>query len=520
MRLWLRLFLACAALAVLTWAGFLAWQRQAFLRGFQGYLDAIAADRAHTVAERLLTRYRRDGGWDPLRRDPDAFGAIVDPNGPATSRARPDDPPPGEPPRFPRGQGDGDPRTPRGPGDGDSEPHRGPHPDGPGRPRPGPPPDGFRDRPHGPPPEHLDAGTRLALYDAEGRYVAGNTQADAAAPTVAVMVDDVVVGSVRILPLALPSGGLEDDFARQQLGGAAIAAGVALAIALLLSLLLARRLLRPVRALTRATESLAAGDYASRVAVQGRDELALLATHFNRLAAALDDNRTARQRWGTDIAHELRTPLTVLQMELTTLVEGIRTPTAAALRSLLAECERLSALTEDLYQLSLADSGALEYRFEATDLAALVADLVPAHAGLLDEQGIELDAAIPLVPVLVRGDPVRLGQLLDNLLVNSRRYTEPPGRIEVRLSTIASGVELIVEDTPPAVAADDLPRLFERLFRAESSRSRARGGAGLGLAICRAIVDAHQGLIRAEASPLGGLRVVVELPSWSSEPHA
>jgi two-component system sensor histidine kinase BaeS len=113
----------------------------------------------------------------------------------------------------------------------------------------------------------------------------------------------------------------------------------------------------------------------------------------------------------------------------------------------------------------------------------------------------------------VRGDARRLAQLFDNLLANARRYTDSPGRIRVELGTVAGAARVIIEDTPPGVPPGDLSHLFDRLFRVDASRTRAAGGAGLGLAICRAIVDAHGGRIGVEPSPLGGLRVIVHLPS-------
>lgn len=289
-------------------------------------------------------------------------------------------------------------------------------------------------------------------------------------------------------------------------------AGLAiLCAALLCAYALAQRLLAPVRALADGTRALADGDYERRVDATRSDELGDLAGDFNHLAATLERNREARRQWGADIAHELRTPLSVLRGEVQALQDGVRTPTPAAFDSLQAECERLGGLVEDLYQLALADAGALEYRYETVDFALIVREAAAMQAAACMDLRIALDVRTPEA-LRVRGDERRLAQLVDNLLANSRRHTDAPGRIQLALAAYNARARLVVDDTTPGVPADALPKLFERLYRVEGSRTRAHGGAGLGLAICRAIVDAHGGRIDAYGSPLGGLRIVVELP--------
>ena len=236
-----------------------------------------------------------------------------------------------------------------------------------------------------------------------------------------------------------------------------------------------------------------------------------LAADFNHLARPLEQHREARRRWGADIAHELRTPLSILRGEIQALQDGVRSATPAALNSLHAECDRMGSLIEDLYLLSLADAGALEYRFESLDLAEVVAESLEPQTAILGEAGLVLEAVIGSVPP-IRGDGRRLGQLIDNLLTNTRRYTDAPGRVRVELGSVANEVILVVEDSAPGVPAESLDLLFDRLYRVDASRNRAAGGAGLGLAICRAIVLAHDGRIAATASALGGLRIEVHLP--------
>lgn len=352
---------------------------------------------------------------------------------------------------------------------------------------------------------------RLLLLDAAGIAVAGNRNMPTDALSLPLLIDEKPVGTLRLARQTQINAAVDLAFSRTQLRDALLVGVAILVAALLLAFALARWLLAPVRALTVATRALAAGDFGQRVATARHDELGALAQDFNRLAATLEQNRQARQRWGADIAHELRTPLSVLRGEIQALQDGVRAPTAGALDSLQAECLRLGSLVDDLYQLSLADAGALDYRFEPLDLAEFVRDALALQQRACRDAGLSLEADLAATPP-VRADARRLGQLIDNLLGNARRYTDTPGRIRIAVGAGADYATLIVDDTPPGVPAAALPRLFDRLYRVETARARNAGGAGLGLSICRAIVDAHGGTIVAEHSPLGGLRIVVQLP--------
>lgn len=509
MRLWHRLFLLCAGLSVASLLGYAIWQQRSFADGFATYLDTLAVQRAAQVATRLSAEYRERGSWDFLRRSPQLFGGLTMnpastrlPSADESRRSPPPDSGPASAPRY--GDAGAPPR--RNPGDLRPPPNR----DGDGSPSNdarwhanGPP---------GPPPGSLNAGDRLTLYDEQGRRIAGSRGSDPAAPAIPIRVDGRTVGQLRIAPPSPLAAEAERVFADGQWRSGLIAAAAVLLCALALAYALAQRLLRPIQALSQASHALAAGDFASRVSAPGRDEIAALARDFNHLAGALEQNREARRRWGADLAHELRTPVTVLRLELQTLQAGVRPADSAALGSLLAETERLSALIEDLYQLSLADAGALEYRFVAVDLAELARDVVDNHRGGAAAAGLRIEDDYADALPLLRGDPLRLAQLIDNLLLNTRRYTDAPGCLRLSLVLRAGQLLLTLDDTAPGVPAADLPQLFDRLFRSERSRNRAGGGAGLGLSICRAIVDAHGGAIWAEPSDLGGLRVSVLFP--------
>ena len=492
LRLWQRLFLAFAALSGVTLIGFVVWQQLSFREGFLSYLNAVSLQRLQGASDRLAASYREHGNWDFLRDDPRMFEQLIDPavrfhHDPGPHR--PDDEPPPRPP-FDAIR-DAQPGDPPGLPAHEEQPQHGGPPDG---------------------PRALDLRTRVLLVDAQGVPVIGGRGITPDAPSQAVEVDGVAVGKLYLRPLPPILGGIDLAFASAQWRDALLAGGIALVAALLLAFALARWLLAPVRALTQGMHALTAGDFAQRVGANSSDELGALARDFNHLAQTLEQHREARRRWGADIAHELRTPLAILRGEVSALQDGVRSATPAAFDSLQIECARLGGLIEDLYQLSLADAGALEYRFETLDLIELVRETLELQRRACVDAGLELESMLPDTPLHIRGDARRLGQLIDNLLANARRYTDAPGRVRVGITSANSQVRLTIDDTPPAVPEDAMPHLFERLYRVEASRNRAGGGAGLGLAICRAIADAHDGRIEATPSALGGLRITITFP--------
>jgi two-component system sensor histidine kinase BaeS len=298
--------------------------------------------------------------------------------------------------------------------------------------------------------------------------------------------------------------------ARQQVTFGALAAAM-LAASLLLAAGVSYWITRRIRRLAASAQALTAGDYAGRIDARGHDELAQLARDFNVLAQTLDAARRSRQQWIADISHELRTPLSILRGEIEALQDGVRPLDQAAIGSLAAEAARLARLIDDLHTLSLSDLGALTYHKEPVDLAEVIEDAIEPQKRALNERGITLETDLA-AGVTVLGDAGRLDQLFSNLLQNSGRYTDAPGRIVVRLRRAADRIVVDWEDSAPGVAHEELARLTDRLYRVERSRSRAGGGSGLGLAIARALVEGHGGTMSAHSSALGGLRIRIELP--------
>ena len=272
-------------------------------------------------------------------------------------------------------------------------------------------------------------------------------------------------------------------------------------IALVVGVRIARRVGRPLSALVDAAGRVEAGDYSVRVPEEqrGRGELRGLTRAFNAMTARLGAEDAARRRLLADVSHELRTPLAVIQGNLEALVDGVYPPDEAHVRPILDETRFLERLIDDLRTLSLADSGALPLHREPTDPAALLEDVAAVHRATASAAGIELrvDATRGLVSVDL--DPVRMKQVVSNLVENAIRAMPDDGSIVLSARTDATTLVVEVSDDGPGIAPELRATLFDRFTKSAGSR-----GSGLGLAIARAIVTAHGGTI--DASPGQGGR--------------
>ncbi|MBB5017758.1 two-component system sensor histidine kinase BaeS [Chitinivorax tropicus] len=274
---------------------------------------------------------------------------------------------------------------------------------------------------------------------------------------------------------------------------------------------LAGLLLRPIHRISKVVEQLTALDYSPRLPVKSTDELGRLASQLNRLAIALDEHSTSQRQWLTDLAHELRTPLAVLQGELEALRDRIRSYNDDTNRELSAQVRHLAHLADDLQALLMSDRASLRYKMAPVNLGELIQDELDNHAARLHRSQLQLRADLP-DHAMIEGDGSKLARLVTNLIENSIRYTDAGGQLDIRLRATSDGFQLTWQDSAPGVPEEALPHLFERFFRVEASRDRAKGGSGLGLAIVANIVHGHDGRIRAEHSPLGGLRLIIDLP--------
>ena len=377
-----------------------------------------------------------------------------------------------------------------------------------------PPPPGFRPpppafAPSGPP----RLGPPTALFDANGQLIAGESSPHTVIKpiSVSVMVDGEIVGELQSAPRRHFSSPQETAFSKQQWITSGLIGVFSLALAAVFSLLLTRVLLAPIRRMVFGVSQLSNGDYSIRLNERREDELGQLMGDLDRLAHKLEENRSARQRWLADISHELRTPITVLTGEIESLKDGIRPLEMQQVYSFDQEVTRLRRLIDDLYELSVSDIGGLRYSFAPVDIWQSVTTAVETIMLRADEQDIELKV-VGKIDKMISADSQRLDQLFVNLLENALNYTDSPGRIEITLSINKDKVVIKIQDTPPGIDEDECEKLFEPLYRHEISRSRRTAGAGLGLAICRNIVDAHQGNITAHPSELGGLCIQLVFP--------
>ncbi|MEW6445324.1 MAG: ATP-binding protein [Pseudomonadota bacterium] len=352
---------------------------------------------------------------------------------------------------------------------------------------------------------------RLVLIDAKGAAVVGPVELVEQARRLPIEVDGQTVGWLGLVPPRLKGDSLRERLLQAQLRGMVWIGLFALLLAAIASALLARHFLQPIRRLNRAAQALADGRLDTRVDIRRKDEFGQLAAQFNHMIEALRDQERNRRDWLADVSHELRTPLTVLRGEIEAIQDGVRPLNEAALASLRQEIERLDTLIGDLYQLALADRGEMQFQMREVDIEALLREAAERFRERLRHAGLTLEVSARDCGTL-QADPQRLHQLLANLLENSARYTQAPGTVRLTCHSDRRVAVLSVDDSAPGVPATALPRLFERLYRVEPSRSRVHGGGGLGLSMARAIAQAHGGRIEALPSPLGGLTVRVSLP--------
>lgn len=281
---------------------------------------------------------------------------------------------------------------------------------------------------------------------------------------------------------------------------------------------LARRYVDPLADVIAAAQAVAGGQLSARAPVRGTGDLRALNDSFNHMADALERSDLERRELLADVAHELRTPLSIVQGRLEGMVDGIYEMTPEQIAPALEETYLLERLVDDLRTLTLAESGRLRFDtrpVQIVDVATRVVDVFQAQAA---ERQIDLTLTAPTTMPIVVVDPQRLEQIIGNLVDNGLRYTPSGGQVRLAIARTTAGVELSVSDTGPGVAADEVNRVFDRFWRGEKSRARSAGGAGLGLAIVRQLVEAQGGQARAASQPGKGFEVVIAFPC--AEPAA
>ncbi len=271
----------------------------------------------------------------------------------------------------------------------------------------------------------------------------------------------------------------------------------------------------PISRLMNAADAVAEGDLTVRVPTNGRGDFNQLALSFNRMVEEIELSDQRRRNLTADVAHELRTPLQIIQGNLEGILDGVYRADTDHIGATLDETRLLARLVEDLRVLSQAEAGQLPIEREPVDLVDLLADVVTSFSGQAELAGITVSSEITGEPseLTVMADYGRLSQVLNNLVANALRHTPGGGAITLAAAATQDGVRLQVSDSGEGIPAEDLPYVFDRFWRADRSRSHAKGqGSGLGLAIARQLVQAHGGHISVASENGVGTTFTIQLP--------
>jgi signal transduction histidine kinase len=302
-----------------------------------------------------------------------------------------------------------------------------------------------------------------------------------------------------------------DNLRRSLIHADVAAAGVAAVLALVAAVIVARRLSAPVRTLTAAAGAMSHGNRDVRVGqLPGAPaELSELAITFDQMAATINRQEQLRRDLVADVAHELRTPVAILQANCEALLDGVVPHTPDQTASLHEEVLRLAGMVDDLQTLASAEAAALHLVRETCDLATVAEMAADAMQTKAAAGGISLNRE--LAPALIEGDPTRLHQIVTNLLSNAVKFTPAGGTVTVQVTRDSRIAQLIVTDTGPGIAADELPHVFERFWRGRRTAASA-DGTGIGLSIVAELVAAHDGDIKVDSHPGSGTTVTVAFP--------
>lgn len=296
----------------------------------------------------------------------------------------------------------------------------------------------------------------------------------------------------------------------------ALALLAALSTSVVVSVFLTRRITRSLTPVTNAAAKVAGGDYSARVPAVGMgQEFDGLADAFNSMATDLGRIEASRSRMLGDLAHEMRTPVATLGGYLEAIADGVEQADAATLSMLRDQVARLTRLSEDIALVTTAEEGRLSMRRHPLELARIVADLTTQAAARFAARGVGLDVRVAAVAAsaVVNADADRIAQVLTNLLDNALRHTPTGGAVVVMVDRLAGEVRIVVADDGEGIPAEHLPHVFDRFYRVDAARDRAHGGSGVGLAIAKAITEAHGGTITAHSGGAGwGAVFTVVLP--------
>ncbi|MBU3914732.1 HAMP domain-containing protein [bacterium] len=354
----------------------------------------------------------------------------------------------------------------------------------------------------------------LSLFDSNQQPIAGSPGDTTLFTLKPILLNGETIGWLGLRKRRTLSHPLDISFLRQQTQVIYLVGGGILALALIISFLLSKHLLSPVIQLTHGTKSIAGRKFHTRIRINSRDELGELATDFNQMAATLEKFEEQRKQWITDITHELGTPISILRGEIEAMQDGIRKIDDERLASLHFEVLHLGKIVNDLKELSLVETGGFSFNKVPLNPIIVLRETLKIFESRFSERKIVMEQSQKTTEsITIAADKDRLQQVFSNVLENALRYSDSPGSLKTCYEVNGSNLLISFEDSGPGVPEESLPYLFDRLYRVEKSRNRAKGGTGLGLAISKHIVEmAHNGTITASNVPGNGLRIEITLP--------
>ncbi|WP_051309832.1 ATP-binding protein [Desulfogranum japonicum] len=357
-------------------------------------------------------------------------------------------------------------------------------------------------------------GAEVLLCDAQLNPVIGSPEPDDYVQLVPVEVDNRIVGWLGLEKKEPLRSGLPAALIKRQTQHLVILCLVVVALTGLIAYLFSRQMVYPIRELIRGTRELTNRNFHVLVKTGTVDEFGQLAEHFNSMAQTLRHYESMRRQWLTDISHELRTPLAVLRGEIEAIQDGIREPSDENLASLHVEVVRISTLVEDLHQLSLADSYSFCFEKTLVDIHRLLKESVDGYQVALQKKEIHVHLALDApVEMFAYADADRMMQVFGNILANCSKYCKRNAEVYISTWEEQQTSHICIEDSGPGVEPTELGRIFDRLYRVDDSRNREFGGSGLGLSICKQIIEGHGGTIWAKQSDKGGLAICISLPT-------
>lgn len=278
--------------------------------------------------------------------------------------------------------------------------------------------------------------------------------------------------------------------------------------------LVSRMIVRPLLEMKKVTGEIAKGNYGMKLPVKGEDEVSQLADSINHMSDEIQFYQNQRNEFLADIGHELRTPLTYLKGYSEILLRHSipEEEKTEYLQIIYDQSNRLQRLVQDLFDLARMEQGDFSFRWDQIDLEDVLTDVLTLVESSMDAKGIQLEYFPPHQSFLVEGDRQRLGQVFINILENARRYSPEGGSVYIRYQGTKTAVTVEIQDTGPGIPKKELPFIMERLYRVEKSRSQETGGAGLGLAISKKIVDMHRGELQVESTKAKGTTFKILLP--------